>query len=145
MFFCKETQILDVLRNSISVPFYRKFATIFWKKMTFEHVNNRCWLVYASSIGSYRAKNGPIWEENFAFIVLRIWRKKIVSQMFNSKCRITPMFSTDGHPRSITKIISNKNDSKFTLSVDGDSDKWNKQKLFHSFTFSGLLDSECDI
>ena len=42
------------------------------KKMTFKHVNNRCWLVYASSIGKHRVKDGPIWEEDFAFHIFKM-------------------------------------------------------------------------
>ena len=46
------------------------------KKMTFTHVNNRCWLVYASSIDKHRVKNAPIWEEDFAFHILNMTQNK---------------------------------------------------------------------
>ena len=49
-------------------------------KKNFRHVNNRCWLVYASSIGKHwvkKKKNGPIWEEGLAFIFFNTWRKII--------------------------------------------------------------------
>ena len=69
---------MNVFRNlTISVAFYGKFATIWWKK-NFSHVNNRCWLVYASSIGKHLVKKGPIWEEDFASIFWRIWRKLLI-------------------------------------------------------------------
>ena len=43
--FLKKNQILNVLRNlTISVVFFGKFGTIWWKEFTFGNVNNcRCW------------------------------------------------------------------------------------------------------
>ena len=40
------------------------------KKLTFKHVNNRCWLVYASSIGKHRVKNTYL-RGRFCFHILK--------------------------------------------------------------------------
>ena len=64
----EKPQLLSVLRIFlISVAFYGKFATIWWKKLTFKHVNNRCWLVYASSIGKHRVKKRTYLRGRFCF------------------------------------------------------------------------------
>ena len=35
-------------------------------KVTFKHVNNQFWLIYANSIGKHLSKKAPISEEDFA-------------------------------------------------------------------------------
>ena len=40
--------------------------------MTFRHVNNRCWLVYASSFGKQRVKKTHLIEEDFAFHIFNM-------------------------------------------------------------------------
>ena len=68
IYFSKKTQILNVLRTfTISIAFYGKFATIWWKKLTFRHVANRCWFVYASSIGKHRVKKRTYLRGRFCF------------------------------------------------------------------------------
>ena len=73
--FFKKTQILNILRNlTILVTFYSNFATIWRKKMTFRHVNNRCWLVYASSIGKHRVKKTHF-HRTILLSLFSTWRK----------------------------------------------------------------------
>ena len=81
IFFNRKALILNVFGNfTNSVALYGKFATIWLTKLTFKHVNNRCWLVYASSIGKHRVKNAPIWEDDFAFHIFKMAQKTKTSQ-----------------------------------------------------------------
>ena len=74
--FSEKPQILNVLRNlTISVAFYDKFATIWWKKNWHSDTSTTdVGSFSASSIGKHRVKNAPIWEEDFLSI-FSIWRK----------------------------------------------------------------------
>ena len=68
---------MNVLKNlTISVAFYGKFATIWWKRKKI-HVQKRegtSWTQLAN-VGLKKRQKWSIWEEDFAFIFLRIWRK----------------------------------------------------------------------
>ena len=54
----------ECLRSFVSVALNGKFATVWWKKMTFKHVNNQRLILQASSMISYSLKNG---ENSFVF------------------------------------------------------------------------------
>ena len=78
--FSKNTQILNILRNlNISVAFYGKFATIWYKKIHVQKREKTC-RCGVNPIGKHRAKKKrSIWEEDFVFIFLRK-RRKIISR-----------------------------------------------------------------
>ena len=71
-YFSWKTQTLNVLRNlTISVV----FATIWLTKLSFRHVNNRCWLVYTSSIGKHRVKKMHLFERKILLTIVLIWHQ----------------------------------------------------------------------
>ena len=78
LFFQKWPKVRTLWDIFISVAFYGKSATIWSKnKFTFTSVNKLADVTWTqlANIGFKKCRKWPIWEEDFAFILLRICRK----------------------------------------------------------------------
>ena len=72
--FCKNPKIWTFWENLL---FQSHSTAICYNLMKniFRHVNNRCWLVYASSIGKHWSKKTHLFERKILLSIFSVWRK----------------------------------------------------------------------